>query len=56
MRLASKHDDAPALLVHALEQEKNKQPMAEVICREGGVISISSPRLLSKILEAGIEN
>jgi hypothetical protein len=56
MRLASNYDNAPALPVHALEQEKNKQPVTEVIRRECVIISICSPHLLSEILEPGIEN
>lgn len=56
MRLATNHDNAPVLLVYALEQEKGEQPVTEIITRKGSVKPITGPALLTKILRAGIEN
>lgn len=56
MTLASNHDDPPILFVYALKQKKGKQPVAEIVCREGGVEAIVSPGLLTKVLKASVED
>lgn len=54
--LASNYDDPPSLLVHAFKQEKGEELTAEIVCGKSSVESIVRPPLLTKVLEAGVED
>lgn len=43
MTLASNDDDSPSLFVHAFQQEKGEEPMAEIVCGKGSIKPIVRP-------------
>ena len=56
VRLASYDDDPPSGLIHTFEQQQRQKPVAKIVRAERGVVTIGSPRLLSKVLEACVED
>lgn len=56
VRLAADDNNSAGHLVHALEQEEGEQPVAEIVGSEGGVEPLACPRLLAKVLKAGVKN
>lgn len=49
-------EHSPYLTIHALQQQYREEPMAQIVGCEGRVQPIFSPRLLLKLLIAGIED
>lgn len=56
MTLASNYNDPTSLLVHDPQNEKGEEPMAKIVRGKGSVESLIRPRLLTKVLEAGVED